>query len=246
MKIGLIQVRGIGDILIALPIARWYMERGHQICWPIDAAFIGFLSSAAPDIDFMPVVEDKAGGHLEFYYHQPRRLLEAAGCEQIVTLYSYLSDADVAAPKLADSLSFDQYKYAVAGVPFDRKWTCRIERDRGRELALFNSLRIEGEYIVIHSRGHDALVEAMLPAEWKQRYRLIHISELTDNPFDWIHTLEHAAKLVLLESGFSNLVELLDIGREKYLLLHSPAQWTPVYKNGWQFVPAFEPIVSVE
>jgi len=37
MQIGLIQTRGIGDIIIALPIADFFTAKGYKVTWPIDA-----------------------------------------------------------------------------------------------------------------------------------------------------------------------------------------------------------------
>lgn len=59
---------------------------------------------------------------------------------------------------------------------------------------------------------------------------------ITDSPFDWIYTLEGAARLLLLDSCFCNLVEQLNLPNEKYLVLRSYVEATPVMKNGWQFV----------
>ena len=77
--------------------------------------------------------------------------------------------------------------------------------------------------------------EVHLPAEWRDRYQIVEVREITDSPFDWIGTFERAAKLVFIDSCFSNLVEQLNIPVEKYLILRSPIEYTPVLKNGWKF-----------
>ena len=56
-KIGLIQTRGLGDIIIALPIAAAFARRGHTVHWPVNAAFVPFLQHAAPAVQFIPVPE---------------------------------------------------------------------------------------------------------------------------------------------------------------------------------------------
>ena len=45
MKIGFIQTGAIGDIVIALPAAKWYVDRGCQIFWPIDSRFFDFFKT---------------------------------------------------------------------------------------------------------------------------------------------------------------------------------------------------------
>jgi hypothetical protein len=64
---------------------------------------------------------------------------------------------------------------------------------------------------------------------------LIRMDALTDDPFDWLMTLAIASKLVLIDSCFSNLVEQMNLPKEKYLIARSAIRFTPVYKNGWQF-----------
>jgi len=40
----------------------------------------------------------------------------------------------------------------------------------------------------------------------------------------------------MIDSCFSNLVEQLNLPMEKYFVLRSPMQYTPVMKNGWIFL----------
>ena len=51
------------------------------------------------------------------------------------------------------SLKFDEYKYAMTGVPFQEKWKLRIKRDAEREEALFQSLEITRPYVLVHDTG---------------------------------------------------------------------------------------------
>jgi len=39
-----------------------------------------------------------------------------------------------------------------------------------------------------------------LPQEWTDLLRSIQIDECTDSPVDWMHTMAHAARLVLVDS----------------------------------------------
>lgn len=232
--IGLIQTRGIGDIVIALPIATLYAEQGYTVLWPVDARYRPFLSAAAPWIEFLPVTPGTSTD--EYYFHEPVRLLQERGCGTLFSLYSRLAIPGVQAVNegLAQSLTFDQYKYAITGVPFGRKWDLRIERNAAREAALFDSLRIERDYICVHGEGLENGFAFALPDAWQRDYRIVTIDERTDSPFDWLHTLEGAAKLVLVDSCFSNLVEQLKLPNEKYLLLRSTADFTPVMLGDWR------------
>jgi hypothetical protein len=231
MRIGLIQSRGIGDIIIALPIADYFLERGDEVHWPIDDRFVAMFKRVKPEVNFIPIARGDG-----FYYDLPLQRLQALQCERIVTLYSYLKDKPVYNKALSQSLKFDEYKYAIAGVPFARKWQLRINRDLQREEQLKRSLGITGPYICFHGKGSDCEVKFNLRPDWREKYRVIEISEVTDSPFDWIGTLEQASKVVLMDSCFANLVDQLDLKVEKYLILRSAMGFTPVYGNGWTFV----------
>ena len=238
-KIGFIQTRGIGDIIIGLPIATYFTDRGNRVFWPVDSRYCGFFRRAAPWIEFMEVSFEQFGKNArEYFYGEPNRILTTLGCEEIFGLYSKLEipGVDAVDVGLAESLTFDQYKYARTRVPFLEKWNLRIERDPVREVALFEALRLDSEYICIHRRGQDNRFEFALPDAWRARYRIVEIDERTESPFDWLYIIEGAAKLLLVDSCFSNLVEQLDIPVEKYFLMRSTAEFTPVLRNPWTFM----------
>jgi len=55
VKIGLIQSRGIGDIIIALPIAKYYADQGNEVYWPIYEGFVPSFTNTAPYVRWLPV-----------------------------------------------------------------------------------------------------------------------------------------------------------------------------------------------
>ncbi len=243
MKIGIIQVQRFGDLIISLPIAAWFIRQGHEVYWPVNRHYQGFMQAAAPDVQFMPL--DGAPdplNPLEFFYYRPLALLEEAGCDVCLPLYYYLEGGDFIDRKLAGSLKFDEYKYAFAGVPFAEKWTLSLKRDLGREKALYHMLGITRPYILVHRLASNAEATVDLPARGQADYQIIEISELTDNPLDWIYTIEQAAKRVMIDSGFANLTEQLNIGGENYLILKIELAGTPVFQNGWTYCWPGDPI----
>ena len=235
MKIGLIQTQSIGDIVIALPIAAWYADRGHTVFWPVNELYLEFLVSAAPYVIFIPISATPGQDLDNYFYHDPMAILLQHGCDRVFTLDRNYSRKDVRNLALAVPLKFDEYKYAVAGVPFSEKWKLRLERDKGRELALHAMLNLTREYICVHSTGSDYFVPVTLPEAWSTRYQIVEITSLTDNPFDWLFTIENAAKRVLLDSSFANLTDQMNI-RDNYLILRSSIGLTPVLKNNWKFL----------
>ena len=234
----MIQTRGIGDIIIALPIADFFIEQGCEVHWPIDARFVSYFRDAKPDINFIPVTRDmgEANWVPRFFLDDPLRSLQSLNCSRIIPLYAELKGSSLAKKEIADSLKFDEFKYAIAGVPFSRKWKLQIRRNPARELALHKRLSINRPYMCVHATGSNRSVGVDISPELKEKYQIVEVRELTDNPFDWIYTLEHAEKLVLLDSCFSNLVDQLNLQVSKSLILRSKIHDTPVLLNGWEFL----------
>lgn len=237
MKIGLIQTRGIGDIVIAAPIAQYYVDLGYEVVWPVDARFIGFVQAAFPEIRFIPIDREATGdATLEYFFQQPLIELAKAGCDHVFSLYSNLSGIPIINEKFARSLKFDEYKYAVSGVSFDRKWQLRIARDRAREQALFDRLEIRKDYVLVHEYGSDFHLDIQLPADVVEAYQVVKVSEISNNPFDWLGVMERATMFACVDSCFANLAEQLDLCPLKFLFLRSDIRYTPVFRSGWKFM----------
>ncbi len=233
MKIGLIQTRGIGDIIIALPIARYLVDQGHTVVWPIHAPFVAPFRAAAPYVEFLAL----AGGDGDWMFPKPLEALKASGCDPILPLASYVQAAPqlVARPELARIMKFDQYKYAVAGVPFGEKWNLRIERNREREEALFRRVVRDEDFVVCHLQGSRfrARLDVAAMAGGRQ---VIEISELTDNFFDWLAVIERASLRIMIDSCFANLTDQLKIAGKKIFLVRSPWEFTPVLLGDWSYL----------
>jgi len=229
-KLGLIQSRGIGDIIIALPIAKWYHDRGFQVYWPIDGRFFKSFSAAADYVQFIPFPFKPS---LEGFLTHPQNLLRSVSCERVVVLYSYLSNVPNAHPGLFGSLKFDEYKYAAAGVPFSEKWNLSIRRDAKREGALYERLVRDENYVVVHRQGSNIKKEIVVPPEYAG-YQVIEIDEQTDCIFDWLLVLERAKFLMLIDSCFANLVDQFGFANEKMFILRSEVRFTPVLRSNWR------------
>ena len=231
-KKGLIQSRGIGDIIIALPIAKYFSDRGYDVYWPIDRRFLASFVPAVPYVNFLPL---EPGIDPPFYYDVPLAKLREHGCTDIHVLYSaLLGRGHVVDQKLADYVSFDRYKYAIAGVPFREKWNLSLVRNRGREQALYDRLVERPTYTVCHLQGSAYRVELDVPAT--PDMQVIRISEVTDCIFDWITILERAADRVLIDSCFANLVEQLGMPGKKAFIRNPHTPFSPVLLNDWQFL----------
>lgn len=235
MKIGLIQTRGLGDILIALPIASYFVDQGHEIYWPIDSRFIKHFEKTFPNVNFLKVnVEEIVENTLEYFYSEPHRILKEINCDEIFNLYSYLSGQEISNTRYSESLNFDAYKYAVCGVPFDEKWKLSPVRSMERELDLFKNLGLNKneDYIAIHEEGSNFktdFTELVRNLDLKK----VYIEPKTDCLFDWLTVIENAKMIICIDSVFSNLIEQMNLVNTKILYLRSRVNFTPVFRNKW-------------
>jgi hypothetical protein len=234
----LIQTRGIGDIIIALPIAKNLVDQGHTVVWPIYAPYVGPFQEAAPYVEFLPL----AGEEGDWMLPRPLAVLKQNGCDRIVPLASHVGGHPelVVRPDLARVMKFDQYKYAVTGVPFREKWNLRIVRNRDREEALFARVVRDKDYVVCHLAGSDfrASLDVQSMAAGRQ---VVEITNLTDNFLDWIAVIERAAQRIMIDSCFSNLTDQLGIPGKKVFLVRSPWQFTPVLLGDWVYLSQTPP-----
>lgn len=230
-KIGLIQSRGIGDIIIALPIAKWYSDRGCHVLWPIDKTFYPSFLKSVNYVEFIPFEFNHT---IEGFLTTPMRLLQERGCETTIPLYSFLGGVKLPKRELYGSLKFDEYKYAISGVPFCEKWKLSIIRDAFREDALFAKLVKNERYVVEHLKGSNCQFDN--PFRFDPSLQVVKISEETDNVFDWIKILENAEFIVMVDSCFANLVEQIGITRPKAFVLRSDIRFSPVLLSNWRIV----------
>ena len=232
-KIGFIQSRGLGDICIALPIARHYHDQGYQVVWPICEEFIPSFIDTAAWVKWVPVKTDPQG---DFFYNTPLRELKNRAVKEIICLYQSLN----VLPELSDVpwfqiQKFDEFKYTRAGVPFKKKWTLGmcISRNSQRETALYQQVVKQPLYYVTHTQGSSFKADpdlSSLPPEWQR----VEITEgLTNNVFDWLSVLENAQALILIDSIFANLCDQLDIQTDKYWIPRSHIHLTPVLGSNW-------------
>lgn len=230
-NIGIIQSRGIGDIIIALPIAKWYSERGFHVHWPIDESFFPSFSSVVDYVNFIPF---KFSHTIRGFLAEPMRMLNELGCDPIIPLYSFLSGANLPRRDLFGSLKFDEYKYAISGVPFCEKWNLSLKRNLGRENALFQKIIKTEKYVVEHLTGSNCHFDN--PFNFDPSFQIVKITPETENIFDWIKILENAEFLVMVDSCFSNLVEQLGITKQKAFILRSDVRFTPVLLSNWKIM----------
>ena len=231
-KLGIIQSRGLGDICIALPIAKHYHDEGWEILWPICQEFMASVKDTAPWVKWIPIPTDQQG---RFFYDEPMVRLKNFKVDETLCLYQALSGhPELAAAPWFQIQKFDEYKYTQAGVSFRKKWTLAdcIERNVEREQRLYDRVVKNPNYAVVHLEGSSYKCSADLsniPEDWQ----IINIEPLTESIFDWLKIIEGAQAGIFVDSIFSNLCDQLDVDIDKYWIPRSHIHLTPVLGSQW-------------
>jgi hypothetical protein len=252
IKRGIIQSRGLGDIIIALPIARHYFDQGDEIVWPICEEFYSSVKDHVRWVNWVSMPTDAEG---KFFLETPLSVFREWGVDpdEALYLYQYLNTVpELTDPEQFNILKFDQYKYAVAGVPFKHKWQLGrcIDRNNERELSLQDRLKrdglLDGRYAVCHLTGSNARVDSSIITWLDPAVKIINIDLYkTDSVFDWIGVLERAEAIVCIDSVFANMVDQLGISApELYWIRRSAWDLTPVQAEVWRIVPTNLPIAE--
>lgn len=236
--LGIIQSRGLGDIVIALPIAREYWTAGYDIFWPILEEFIPHFEHHVDWVKWIPIPYDDQG---RFFYDAPLERLTNFKVKDVIPLYQALTGHPEFTQRPEFQITkFDQIKYHIAGVPFLKKWTLNtmVKRDYTREQALKLSLNIEDgeEYVVVHRQGSD-FVASIDPA-WCGDYKVIEITNATDSVFDWLGVLESATAGIFVDSVFSNIMDQWGLTEQVdcYFIPRSHIHLTPVLGGKWTVI----------
>ena len=236
-RIGIIQPGRIGDILICLPIAKWYYDRGHEIIWPVDSSIIKNFIGYVDYVQFIPVNFDCRDAYDKCIRN---------GCNHIIDVSFTIPNANKFNTdnyfNHQDEFSFDQFKYYIAGVPFEEKWKLVYNRNQEKENALRIKLKINKPYIVIQEQSSDC----NRVVKWENNeIQRVDIRPVSDSVFDWVGILQKANQHALIESSISNLVDQLSIEVPEQILLLKHGYYgkelrdgrkcgTPVLRLNWK------------
>lgn len=210
-KLGIIQPGKIGDIIICLPIAKWYHNKGYQVIWPVDRNIINNFIGYVDYVDFIPVNFDCEQAKMACYQNN---------CNTIIDLSFTIPNANNmnSSNYLQQELfSFDEFKYHIADVPFEEKWNLDIIRNSAREKELFDSLYKNQNYVVVQENSSDRNRKV----SWENTEKLrVDIEPFkSQSVFDWLTVLEKADQHILIASCFTNLLDQLNIVADKQYVL---------------------------
>lgn len=199
--IGIVQPGRTGDIIICLPIAKWYYDKGYKVFWPVQKQFL-------PLFEYIPYVE---AVETEDYYTAKQYLEQHSKVEKIIDLgIGFGRDEQ---DWYDSGLSFDEWKYKEANVPFSEKYNLIINRNKLREEQLFRVLKLDEYhgYVVTHSTTDSV----------RSSYNFCVPEAVEVRPipnytvFDWLTVLERAELILCVDSCIANLINQLGIGVDK-------------------------------
>jgi hypothetical protein len=244
-RIGFIQSRGLGDLIIALPIAKEYTRRGYEVYWPVCEPFYQQMMRVAPWVKWIEVPVDANGA---FFYENPHKQLSALGVTEELWLYQYLSShPDRTNKSHFAQFKFDQYKYAQAEVPFGKKWELKecLELDPAAQDRLYAQEVKQERYMVYQGQASDLSYDIDLSII-EEGVQCIELRELDGySVFDWIKIIEGAETIILIDSVFANLIDQLSLNpaADKYYMRkwNRRVDGNPVLLGNWTYVDIADP-----
>lgn len=245
-KIGIIRPCKIGDLIISLPIGKYYYDKGYEVLWPIMKNYYEMFNEAAGHyIKFIPIL-DSTG----FAVNLSREVLIENKVNEILNLtFNVGTFDDENSTKFKKmNLNFDQFIYHLAEVPFEHKWNLEIRRNIEAENKLFEKKIKTPKYSVGHFDVEYNKYGWQKGISTRQGYynlckkyisnNLIELLPDKEFPslFYWIKILQNSEELFLADSSPLNLVEGLNLTNKKNLLLRSSAKETPILKNQYNII----------
>jgi hypothetical protein len=242
-KIGIVRPCKIGDLIISLPIGKYYFDKGYDVHWPIMSKYYQMFQEVAGHyIKFIPIT------NLDFFVvNSAKQELINRKISNILNLTFNVGSFDdinsLTFSKL--NIPFDQLIYKLANVPFEQKWNLDIKRNTIEEENIYNRLIKNNKYSICHfevdynkykwQKGQQTRDGYFNLCKNKIKNQFIEINNAQNvkNIFYWLKMLENSEQLFLVDSSILNLVEGLNISVEKYILLRSNKKETPTIKNDW-------------
>ena len=198
--LGIVQPGRIGDIIIVLPIAKWFYDRGYKVIWPVCSDYVSMFNH----VNYVEPVD--IGGTISNSYVRSLEILKNQKLDRLLDLGIGFGRDE--ASWLKSGLRFNEWKYLESGVPFEERHSLQIIRNFSREKILSDNIKkfyeTNGVYSLIHDTGTKG------PYKFKERgIRVEPIGGFTI--FDWIGLIENANHLYCVDSCIANLADQLDL-----------------------------------
>lgn len=224
-RLGIIQPGRLGDIIICLPIAKWYADSGYDVFWPIENTYMRNFAGYVDYVNFVGIDSLDCNAS---------RKECVTNCNTIIDLSISFPNShpynDAAFSKHRQLIPFDRMKYVFANVPFEEKWNIFFDRNLENEKKLESQLNLPETFTLVHTNGSsESFVYA--PEEGE---KVVYVTETGSSIFDWCGVIKRANKIVAIDSSFANLVEQFGFTGPKFLVRRS-ADVRPTYLN-WKII----------
>lgn len=219
----IIQPGKFGDIIICLPIAKWYHEKGYKVYWQCPSMYHELFRN----VDYVIPVEN------------PETISP-------VTKILDLAFGFGGAPQMwwnERCMTYDSFvtaKYDLAGVPLEERWNLQWNRNKKNEQLLYNSWFWSKSYKLVHTQGSiGANIEHIIQTlNNKIEFRVIEKSSFEQfNIFDWYEVIKNAEEIHCIDSSLSNFIEVCPEFESKKKCLYDVREsyhWLKsIYKNNW-------------
>lgn len=230
-KLGIIQPGRLGDIIICLPIAKYYFDKGYEIIWPVLKEYFNTFR----DIDYVNPIN--LNSDINQSVLESKKICKSHGCDEMDLSFGFLGSAvSMYHFNVNYAKNFVESKYKLSNVPIQERWNLQFKRDKTRENSLYNKMVKKSNYTLVHensSQGNHFISEGS---------NIVKIIPLEDyNVFNWMKIIELAKEIYCVDSSICNLVESqkhLKPKIKKYIPLKKFATgWgRTTLENNWQIL----------
>lgn len=239
IKKGIVLPEKIGDVIICLPIAKHFYDLGYELYWPICNKLISNFKSYVDYVNFIPLYSNDK-------INESFTILKGLECEILdLSFNSSGSWNNENTKKYKNQMekSFDEFRYDLANVDFNKKWDLKFRRNVQKEEELYKKLINKEKYAVIQKHSSDCVIKTEINYNGYDG-QILEIKPYTESVLDWITILEKADRICIIESCFNNLIDQLNIKNNKQILLLKHGYYgeqlkdgrfkgVPVLRNNW-------------
>ena len=230
-RLGIIQPGRLRDIIICLPIAKYYFDRGYEVTWPVLSQYYDTFR----DIDYVQAISLDC--NINNCVSLAKEICNSIECEQIDLSFGFYNSSVAAYHSdINYAKNFVEAKYKLSNVPLHERWNLCFSRDKQREDLLYKQMVKNPDYILVHedsSQGHHFSADGD---------NIIKVLPLEDfNIFNWMKIIENAQEIHCVDSSICNLIESQKHLKDK-IKKYIPAKQFAVgwgrttLENNWQIL----------
>jgi hypothetical protein len=196
-RLGIIQPGRLGDIIICLPIAKYYFDRGYQILWPVLCDYIDIFR----DIDYVETINLKCS--ISNSVLRAKEICKQAQYKELDLSFGFFgSSVEQYHSNTNFAKNFVEAKYKLSNVPIEERWKLDFKRDYSRENSLFKKMIKSSSYVLAHensSQGNHFFIDGD---------NIIKVMPIKGyNIFNWMQIIEGAEEIYCIDSSVCNLIE---------------------------------------